>query len=143
MGQPATVRVSQVRGAHFVLNAPFDGQLYVAKGTVPLLFMFGGVVPEGARPCFDISCTAPGSDAAQQTACFGDAGVEWRQEGGQVRMDLHVEPGNCSVQAAVVDAGGQRMTEALYRRFRVVDEQAECPEGSGVACMHASPQADC
>lgn len=49
------LQVKQERGAHFVLMQPLDGQLLISRAAVPVVVLFGGVVPPGSRACFDIT----------------------------------------------------------------------------------------
>jgi len=59
---------------------------------------------------------------------------------GGLRVQIPVSAGNCSLRAAVYDAEGRRLTPETVRHFRVVEEQQECPPGSGVACLHGECQ---
>ena len=133
---PAVVRVQQLRGPHFVLNAPGTGQLLVAQDAVPVLFVFGGSVPEGAQVCAAASCAAPGRTPAHLRRCMYDEAAAVSVQGGAIRMDLTLPAGNCTISLGVFSPDGNALTRASERSFRVVEAQGECPAGSGVACLH-------
>jgi hypothetical protein len=139
---PAVVRVWQERGPHFVLNAPTTGQLLIAQTAVPFLFMFGGEVPEGAQVCAEVVCTSPGRSPEQLRRCMYDEGAAVSAQGANMRMDVALPAGNCSASVAVLGADGAPLSRAERRTFRVVEEQHECPAGSGVACLHGDCAGD-
>ena len=136
-----TVNVRQEPGPHLVLTAPLDGQLLLAHQSVPVVLQFGGTAPAGSRVCLQVSSAVP-SDAAQKhqttetRVCTDDAGADVQEVKGGLRVHIPAGAGNCSLEAAVFDADNRALTPALVRFFRVVDEQLECPPGSGIACLH-------
>ena len=146
MSAPATVHVAQERGPHFVLLQPEDGQLLLARSTVPVVVIFGGAVPAGSRACFQLTSTPPGDQQAepahQARTCTDDADVVMTEEQGKLQVQLSAPAGNCTLRAAVFDADDTALTPESVRHFRVVEEQEECPPGSGVACLHGECQQD-
>jgi hypothetical protein len=144
MSNSTTVHVRQEPGPHFVLSQPLDGQLLLARNDVPVVMQFGGAVPEGSRVCFDVKSSPPigstKSPPQQIRKCTDDDGIAIKEESGGLRVQIPVSAGNCSLRAAVYDAEGRRLTPETVRHFRVVEEQQECPPGSGVACLHGECQ---
>ncbi|EKX51372.1 hypothetical protein GUITHDRAFT_102643 [Guillardia theta CCMP2712] len=131
-----STRVSQIRGPHFVLTSPEDDQLHISQQTLPVLFHLGGVLPQGSGGCVEISCTHPRDDPFLFRQCTFDEGNPFSIQDGQHRLDVKISPGNCTITAGVSDANGSPLTPVTSRVFRVVDEQYECPGGSGVTCHH-------
>ena len=139
LSEATTVQVKQERGAHFVLMQPLDGQLLLSRAAVPVVVLFGGAVPHGSRVCFDVTSAPPrGSAAAPHhvSVCTDDPGLDITEDQGTLRVNIAVPAGNCTLRAGVYDADRQSLTPEAVRSFRVVDEQDECPSGSGVACLH-------
>eukprot|EP00960_Hanusia_phi_P037134 752753-Hanusia_phi.AAC.1 len=131
-----STRVSQVRGPHFVLTSPEDHQLHISQQTLPVLFHLGGVLPEGSGACLEISCVHPRDEPFLFRQCTYDEGAPFAMQEGQHRLDVKASAGNCTITAGVADAAGNPLTPVTSRVFRVVDEQDECPGGSGVTCHH-------
>eukprot|EP00802_Teleaulax_amphioxeia_P006405 Tamp_06409.p1 GENE.Tamp_06409~~Tamp_06409.p1 ORF type:complete len:492 (+),score=79.04 Tamp_06409:1203-2678(+) len=143
LSEATTVQVKQERGAHFVLMQPLDGQLLLSRAAVPVVVLFGGAVPPGSRVCFDVTSAPPrGSAAAPHhvSVCTDDPGLDMTEDQGTLRVNIAVPAGNCTLRAGVYDADRQSLTPEAVRSFRVVDEQDECPSGSGVACLHGECQ---
>ena len=145
MSAPTTVHVVQERGPHFVLMQPLDGQLLLAHATVPVVLTFGGAVPAGSRACFELTSTPPKGRAAgvhRARTCTDDADVVMAEEQGVLKVQIPAPAGNCTLRAAAFDADDRPLTPEAVRHFRVVEEQEECPPGSGIACLHGECQQD-
>jgi len=144
MSSPTTVHVKQERGAHFVLMQPLDGQLMLSRTAVPVVVLFGGIVPPGSRACFEVSSAPPkGPNAAlphNVRVCTDDADAVLKEEQGGLRVEIPIPAGNCTLRAAVYDADNQPLSPESVRYFRIVEEQQECPPGSGLACLHGECQ---
>ena len=128
--------------------------------SVPFMFSLGSVLPNGFRVCAEFSCSKLSTQRTDnKSICSGHDGMQVADESGAYTIPVPLVPGNCTVAAAVFNEDGAAITgmqgstkqsnrfscdmltkgllaAVWQRRFRVSDEQEECPPESGVACIH-------
>lgn len=138
--QPA-VNVNQNLDTFFYVSAPTDGDLFFASRPISVLFLLSGFgqyseLVSSGNICVHLTCAGGGGTSEARVCSAGEDGVGLSVEGGSYKMSLSAKPGNCTMSITIFDSNGGQVGSGVDRRFWVVDEQAECPPGSGVACLY-------
>ncbi len=116
---------------------------------IPIKFSLGSRVPEDFKVCSDISCSIRANNSRFNLSfCSGDDGIQLSEADGQYQISVPLSPGNCTISSAVMNSADEVLSGIILRRFRVSEEQGECPGESGIACLHGEcsgngPDASC